>query len=121
MAASCGEYVPAVQLLQPAAPANGPYEPGAHFSQGVPPGVNCPAWHVMSQLVAASLEDFPAEQSVQGALPLCPNVPAVQDTEVGDVVGAEEGAEDGAEEGAEDGAEVAVQVYEYAGSVIVPS
>ena len=62
----------------------------------------------MSQLVAALFEDLPAEQSVQGALPLCPNVPAVQDTEVG------------AEDGAEDGAEVAVQVYEYAGSVIVP-
>jgi len=105
VAASCGEYVPAVQLLQLAAPANGLYEPGAHFSQGVPPGVNCPAWHVMPQLVAASLEDFPAEQSVQGPLPSCPNVPAVQ---VGDVVGAEEGAE------------IAVQVYEYAGSVIVP-
>ena len=98
--------------------------PVGQASQRAPPFENCPAWHVMSQLVAASLEDFPAEQSVQGPLPSCPNVPAVQDTEVGDVVGAEEGAEegaeDGAEEGAEDGAEIAVQVYEYAGFVIVP-
>jgi len=79
--------------------------PVGQASQRAPPFENCPAWHVMSQLVAASLEDFPAEQSVQGALPLCPNVPAVQDTEVGDVVGAEE--------------EIAVQVYEYAGVVMV--
>ena len=33
---------------------------------------------------------------------------------------AEEDEEEGGEEGAEDGAEVAVQVYEYAGSVIAP-
>ena len=56
--------------------------------------MNCPAWHVMSQLVAALFEDLPAEQSVHGGIPSCEYVPAWHG--------------------------LGVQVYEYAGVVMVP-